>query len=39
MVGHVRERGGTFDALDIDRRLIGVFATLRVAVRACGGAR
>jgi hypothetical protein len=38
LVGHVRARKNTFKTLDIDHRLIGVFAMLRGAVRAYGGA-
>jgi hypothetical protein len=37
LLGHVRERDGKFHALDSERRLIGKFASLHDAARACGG--
>jgi hypothetical protein len=38
LVGHIQAAGGAFHAFDPDYRLIGVFATQREAVRACGSA-
>jgi hypothetical protein len=38
ILGHVRERDGKFEALDLKRRVIGVFTSMRDAARACGRA-
>jgi hypothetical protein len=38
-VGRIIQRGDTFEVFDVDRRLIGVFTSLRDATRPCRGAR